>query len=64
MDILGPTLAGLTFKVDAARNLLTQDCEKADRLLLGVKQQAQKAICATHDKDVEKKHNVSASIFL
>jgi signal transduction histidine kinase len=43
-DGLGPTLASLTFKVDAARNLLTQDYEKADRLLLGVSQQAQEAI--------------------
>jgi signal transduction histidine kinase len=43
-DGLGPALASLTFKVDAARNLLTQDYEKADRLLEGVRQQAQEAI--------------------
>ena len=43
-DGLGPTLASLTFKVDAARNLLTQDTEKADRLLDAVRQQAQEAI--------------------
>jgi len=43
-DGLGPTLASLTFKIDAARNLLTQDSERADRLLEGVRQQAQEAI--------------------
>jgi signal transduction histidine kinase len=43
-DGLGPTLASLTFKVDAARNLLAQDTEKADRLLDSVRQQAQEAI--------------------
>ncbi len=43
-DGLGPTLASLTFKVDAARNVLTQDLEKADRLLVAVRQQAQEAI--------------------
>ncbi len=43
-DGLGPVLASLTFKVDAARNVLTQDSEKADRLLEGVRQQAQEAI--------------------
>jgi len=43
-DGLGPALASLTFKVDAARNVLTQDHEKADRLLKGVRQQAQEAI--------------------
>lgn len=43
-DGLGPTLASLTFKIDAARNLLMQDRERADRLLEGVRQQAQEAI--------------------
>jgi signal transduction histidine kinase len=43
-DGLGPALASLTFKVDAARNLLAQDTEKADRLLDSVRQQAQEAI--------------------
>jgi signal transduction histidine kinase len=43
-DGLGPTLASLTFKVDAARNVLTLDTEKADRLLDAVRQQAQEAI--------------------
>jgi signal transduction histidine kinase len=43
-DGLGPTLASLTFKIDAARNLLKQDSERADRLLEGVRQQAQQAI--------------------
>jgi signal transduction histidine kinase len=43
-DGLGPTLASLTFKIDAARNLLKEDSERADRLLEGVRQQAQQAI--------------------
>ncbi|GAC1347286.1 MAG: hypothetical protein NVSMB27_12390 [Ktedonobacteraceae bacterium] len=43
-DGLGPTLASLTFKVDAARNLLTHDTKKADRLLDAVRQQAQEAV--------------------
>jgi signal transduction histidine kinase len=43
-DGLGPALASLTFKVDAARNLLTRDTEKADRLLNAVSLQAQEAI--------------------
>jgi signal transduction histidine kinase len=43
-DGLGPTLASLTFKIDAARNLLTRDSERADRLLADVRQQAQEAI--------------------
>jgi signal transduction histidine kinase len=43
-DGLGPALASLTFKVDAARNSLKQDSEKADRLLQDVRQQAQEAI--------------------
>ncbi len=43
-DGLGPALASLTFKVDAARNLLAQDSARADRLLAEVRQQAQEAI--------------------
>jgi signal transduction histidine kinase len=43
-DGLGPALASLTFKVDAARNLLTQDTERTERLLAEVRQQAQEAI--------------------
>ncbi len=43
-DGLGPTLASLTFKVDAARNLLTRDTERANMLLDAVRQQAQEAI--------------------
>jgi signal transduction histidine kinase len=43
-DGLGPTLASLTFKVDAARNLLVQDSARADTLLDSVRQLAQEAI--------------------
>jgi signal transduction histidine kinase len=43
-DGLGPALASLTFKVDAACNVLAQDHEKADHLLKSVRQQAQEAI--------------------
>jgi signal transduction histidine kinase len=43
-DGLGPALASLTFKVDAARNLLVQDSERAEMLLAEVRQQAQEAI--------------------
>ncbi len=43
-DGLGPALASLTFKVDAARNLLAHDSARADRLLAEVRQQAQEAI--------------------
>ncbi len=43
-DGLGPTLASLTFQIDAARNLLKQDSERADRLLDTVRQQTQEAI--------------------
>jgi signal transduction histidine kinase len=43
-DGLGPALASLTFKVDAARNLLAQDSVRAERLLAEVRQQAQEAI--------------------
>jgi signal transduction histidine kinase len=35
-DGLGPTLASLTFKVDAARNLLRRDSERTDTLLAEV----------------------------
>src|SRR5262249_58815023 len=37
-------LASLTFKVDAARNLLGEDHERAEALLTEVRQQAQQAI--------------------
>ncbi len=37
-------LASLTFKVDAARNLLAQDSARAETLLAEVRQQAQEAI--------------------
>ena len=43
-DGLGPTLASLTFKVDAARNLLAQDSARAETLLAEVRQQTQQAI--------------------
>ncbi len=43
-DGLGPALASLTFKVDAARNLLRQDSERTEILLAEVRQQAQEAI--------------------
>ncbi len=43
-DGLGPALASLTFKVDAARNLLKTDSERTETLLAGVRQQAQEAI--------------------
>lgn len=43
-DGLGPTLASLTFKVDAARNLLAQDSARAEMLLAEVRQQTQDAI--------------------
>jgi len=43
-DGLGPALASLTFKVDAARNLLTQDAERTGKLLEAVREQAQEAI--------------------
>jgi signal transduction histidine kinase len=43
-DGLGPTLASLTFKIDAARNLLTQDSERAERLLKEVRQQTQETL--------------------
>jgi signal transduction histidine kinase len=43
-DGLGPAMASLTFKIDAARNFLTQDSARADTLLASVRQQAQEAI--------------------
>jgi signal transduction histidine kinase len=43
-DGLGPTLASLTFKIDAARNLLTQDSQRADRLLEEVRHQTQETL--------------------
>src|SRR5947208_4532543 len=43
-DGLGPAMASLTFKVDAARNLLAQDSARTERLLAEVRQQAQEAI--------------------
>ncbi len=43
-DGLGPTLASLTFKIDAARNLLTQESERADRLLEEVRDQTQETL--------------------
>ncbi|MBC8162991.1 MAG: hypothetical protein H7Z42_17425 [Roseiflexaceae bacterium] len=43
-DGLGPSLASLTFKVDAARNLLRRDLAKADRLLEDVAEQMQTTI--------------------
>jgi len=43
-DGLGPALASLTFKVDAARNLLVQDSARTETLLAEVRQQAQEAI--------------------
>jgi signal transduction histidine kinase len=43
-DGLGPTLASLTFKIDAARNLLTQDSARADRLLEEVREQTQETL--------------------
>ena len=43
-DGLGPALASLTFKIDAARNLLTADHERAEVLLAEVREQTQQAI--------------------
>jgi signal transduction histidine kinase len=43
-DGLGPTLASITFKIDAARNLLKQDSERVDRLLEGVREQTQETL--------------------
>ena len=43
-DGLGPSLASITLKVDAARNLLRRDVAKADRLLEGVTEQLQTTV--------------------
>ncbi len=43
-DGLGPTLASLTFKIDAARNLLTRESGRADRLLQEVRDQTQETL--------------------
>ncbi len=43
-DGLGPALAGLTLKADAARNLLSNDPAAADALLADLKTQTQSAI--------------------
>ena len=43
-DGLGPALASLTFKLDAARNLLRRDPERADELLAAITDQTQEAI--------------------
>jgi signal transduction histidine kinase len=43
-DGLGPALASLSFKVEATRNLLRRDPERAEAVLLGVSTQAQEAI--------------------
>ncbi len=43
-DGLGPTLASVTFKVEAARNLLRRDPAKADALLASVAEQTQGTI--------------------
>jgi len=43
-DGLGPQLASLTLKLDAARNLLKQDAHKVEPLLVELKEQAQTAV--------------------
>jgi len=43
-DGLGPALASLTFKLDAARNLLRRDLDRADALLASVTDTTQTAI--------------------
>lgn len=43
-DGLGPTLAGMTMQLDAARNLLDGDSATVDRLLTGLQEQAQGAV--------------------
>ncbi len=43
-DGLGPSLASLTLKIDAVRNLLKSDPEKAGKLLVDLKKQSQSAI--------------------
>lgn len=43
-DGLGPQLASLALKLDAARNLLKQDVQKVEPLLVELKEQAQTAV--------------------
>ena len=43
-DGLGPTLASLTLRLDAARNLLARDPERADAQLVATSEQMQEAI--------------------
>ena len=43
-DGLGPALASITLKLDAARNLLTRDPSAADALLVDLKKQTQGAV--------------------
>jgi len=43
-DGLGPELASMTLKLDAARNLMEKDPQTADRLLLELKTQAQESL--------------------
>ena len=43
-DGLGPALASLVFKLDAAHNLLRRDVERVDTLLLGASETAHEAI--------------------
>ena len=43
-DGLGPALASITLKLDAARNLLTRDLPAADALLIDLKKQTQAAV--------------------
>ncbi len=43
-DGLGPQLASLTLKLEAARNLLKQDAQQVEPLLLELKEQAQMAV--------------------
>jgi signal transduction histidine kinase len=45
-DGLGPELASLTLKLDATRNVLKNDTNKAEALLLELKQQTQDAIAS------------------
>ena len=43
-DSLGPTLAGMAFTLDAARNLIDTDPEEASRVIAGLRQETQEAI--------------------
>ncbi len=45
-DGLGPELASLTLKLDATRNLLKNDTNKAEKLLVELKEQTQDAIAS------------------